>query len=159
MSLRQGFKSSSAKRRRTVSRDRLSCSVSLTIASASSSNVQRLRPRGGFEQAVATSSAISLPDSLRAAPGARLLAQREFQIAFDEAPLGSINRRSADPHGAGNRLVAGPRVGGEQDLRPFEFARRVSAAAQQRFELETLRLAQIDPIPYLHRLPSRTEDS
>jgi hypothetical protein len=63
-------------------------------------------------------------------PGARFLAQREFQIAFDEAPLGSINRRSADPHGAGNRLVAGPRVGGEQDLRALEFARRVLAAAQ-----------------------------
>jgi hypothetical protein len=40
-------------------------------------------------------------------PGTRLLARREFQIAFDEAPLGSINRRSADPHGAGNRLVTG----------------------------------------------------
>ena len=69
MSLRQGLRSFSAKRRRTVSRDRLSCSVSLTISPASSSSVQRARPAGGLEQAVATSSASSLPVSLRSAPG------------------------------------------------------------------------------------------
>ncbi|MGZ9111565.1 MAG: hypothetical protein ACXW3X_10875, partial [Rhodoplanes sp.] len=34
----------SAKRRRTVSREMLSCSVSLTIAPANSSSVQRARP-------------------------------------------------------------------------------------------------------------------
>jgi hypothetical protein len=43
--------------------------VSLTSASASSSSVQRARPAGGFEQAVATSRASSLPVSLRSAPG------------------------------------------------------------------------------------------
>jgi hypothetical protein len=43
--------------------------MSSTIASASRSNVRRFRPRGGSEQAVATSGAVSLPDSLRAAPG------------------------------------------------------------------------------------------
>ena len=47
----------------------LSCSVSLTISPASSSRVQRARPAGGLEQAVATSRASSLPVSLRAAPG------------------------------------------------------------------------------------------
>jgi hypothetical protein len=39
------------------------------MASASSSSVQWARPAGGFEQAVATSSASSSPDSFRSAPG------------------------------------------------------------------------------------------
>src|SRR5664279_5062509 len=69
MSLRHGFSSFSAKRRRTVSRDRQSCPVSLTIAPASNSRVQRARPSGGVEQAVATRSASSFPVSLRVAPG------------------------------------------------------------------------------------------
>jgi hypothetical protein len=43
----------SVKRRWTVSRDRLSWSVSLTIAPANSCSVQRARPSGGLEQAVA----------------------------------------------------------------------------------------------------------
>jgi hypothetical protein len=59
MSLRLGLRSFSARRRRTISRDG-SCVVSLTGASASSSGVQRARPAGGLEQAVATSRA-SLP--------------------------------------------------------------------------------------------------
>src|SRR6202043_1674683 len=65
MSLRQGLRSFSARRRRTVSCDRLLCSVSLTIAPASSSRVQRARPSGGLAQAVATSKASSFPVSLR----------------------------------------------------------------------------------------------
>src|ERR1700693_4331767 len=68
-SLRQGLRSFSARRRRTVSCDRLLCSASLTIAPASSSSVQRARPSGGLAQAVATSKASSLPVSLRSAPG------------------------------------------------------------------------------------------
>src|SRR5205823_7046517 len=59
----------SARRRRTVSCDRLLCSVSLTIAPAKSSNVQRAQPSGGLAQAVATSRASSLTVSLRSAPG------------------------------------------------------------------------------------------
>ena len=67
--LRQGFKSFSVKRRRTVSREMLVCSVRRTSSPAKSSSVQRARPAGGLEQAVATSSACSLPDSFRFAPG------------------------------------------------------------------------------------------
>jgi len=67
MSLRHGLRSFSA-RRRTVSRDTLSCVVSLTISPASSSSAQRARPAGGLEQAVATSKASSLPLNLRSAP-------------------------------------------------------------------------------------------
>ena len=44
MSFCQGLRWFSAKRRRMVSRERLSWSVSLTIAPASSSSVQRARP-------------------------------------------------------------------------------------------------------------------
>src|SRR5450759_4408533 len=69
MFLRHGLRSFSAKRRRTVSREMLSSSVSLTSSFANSSRVQRARPSDGFEQAVATSKASSLPDSLRSAPG------------------------------------------------------------------------------------------
>ena len=69
MSLRPGLRPFSASRRRTVSPERLSCGVSLTMASASSSSVQRARPSGGFAQAVATSKASCLPVSLRSAPG------------------------------------------------------------------------------------------
>src|SRR6187397_3742010 len=69
MALRQGLTSFSSSRRRTVSRERSTCSVSLTISPASRSSVHRARPCGGFEQAVATSSASCLPDILRSAPG------------------------------------------------------------------------------------------
>src|SRR3981189_1606680 len=69
MSLRHGLRWFSARRRRTVSREMLSCSVSLTSSSANSSRVQRARPSGGLEQAVAISRASSLPESLRDAPG------------------------------------------------------------------------------------------
>jgi hypothetical protein len=61
--LRHGLRWFSAKRRRTVSRDSSACSVSLTIAPANSSSVQRARPSGGFEQAVATSRAEVAPFS------------------------------------------------------------------------------------------------
>src|ERR1700675_3143546 len=69
LSLRHGLRSFSVSRRRTVSREMLSCSVSLTSSSANSSRVQRARPSGGLEQAVAISRASSLPESLRDAPG------------------------------------------------------------------------------------------
>src|SRR4051795_3451885 len=69
MSRRQGLRAFSARRRRTVSRDRSSCSVRFTMLSASRVSVHRLRPSGGGEQAVATRRASSRPDSLRAPPG------------------------------------------------------------------------------------------
>src|SRR5438067_10290246 len=69
ISLRQVLRSFAASGGRTVSPDRLSWSVSLTIAPAESSSVQRARPSGGLAQAVATSKASSLPVSLRSAPG------------------------------------------------------------------------------------------
>ena len=41
---------------------------------------------------------------------ARLFAQRPFQVAFDEASLGPVDRRSADPDTQGDILIADPRV-------------------------------------------------
>ena len=44
---------------------------------------------------------------------ARLFAQRQVQVAFDEAPLGPVDRRSADPDARGDILVADARVRGQ----------------------------------------------
>src|SRR5207249_10312293 len=129
MSLRQGLRPFSARRRRTVSCDRLLCSVSLTIAPASSSSVQRARPSGGLAQAVATSKASCLPVSLRSAPG-------HGRAAHADAPR--------------DLLVAGPGIGGQQCLSSLELAGRMLAAAEQRPEFGALDLAEIDPIAYIH---------
>jgi hypothetical protein len=43
-----------------------------------------------------------------AGSGARFLAQRPLQVAFDEPPLGPVHRRAADPDAAGDLLVADP---------------------------------------------------
>ena len=81
-----------------------------------------------------------LAGELALGAGARLLAQRPLQIAFDEAPLGPVHRRAADPDTGGDILVANARVRGQQDLRPLELARRLLAPAQQR---RRVRLARI----------------
>src|SRR5438445_2621808 len=135
ISLRQSLRPFSASRRRTVSPDRLSCPVSLTMASASSSSVQRARPSGGFAQAVATSKASSLPVSLRSAPRTRILAQRPFQIAFHEAPLGPVHGGAAHRHGAGNLVIAAAGVGRQQYLGALELAGGALAFAQHLGEL------------------------
>ena len=80
----------------------------------------------------------------------RFFAQCEFQVAFHEAPFGPVNRRSAHRDTARDRFVADPRVGGQQDLRSFEFARRMFAAAQHRREFRAFRLVQFHPVPYVH---------
>jgi hypothetical protein len=67
-----------------------------------------------------------------------------------QAPLGAVHRRATDADSPGDLLVAGPGIGGQQDLRPLELACRVLAAAQQRPELGVFFLAQFDPIPYIH---------
>jgi hypothetical protein len=131
MSLRQGLSSFSAKRRRTVSRQTLSCSVSLTSSSASSSSVQRARPSGGFEQAVATSRASSLPESLRSAPG-RGSSLRRLQVANHEAALGPIDGRAAYPDAPRDLLVADAGIRSQQNLCTRQLARRVPAAAEVR---------------------------
>jgi len=85
MSLRQGFKSFSAKRRRTVSREMLVCSVRRTSSPAKSSSVQRARPAGGLEQAV--EQRLLLAGQLSLCPRPRLFAERRLQVAEHEAAL------------------------------------------------------------------------
>src|SRR5690348_513314 len=86
-------------------------------------------------------------------PGTRLLAQRPLQIAFHEAPLGSVHGRAAHADAPGDLLVAGPGVGGQQDLRSLELAGRMLATAEQRPEFSALDLAEVDPIAYVHGVP------
>src|SRR3984893_9125033 len=132
MSLRHGLRPFSASRRRTVSCDRLSCSGSLTMASASSSS--------GF--------LLARELALRPRPG--VLAQRPFQIAFHEAPLGAVHGGAAHRHGAGNLLVAAAGVRRQQYLGALELAGGSLAFTQHRGELAAFGLAQFDMIKYIH---------
>jgi len=43
-------------------------------------------------------------------------------------------------------LVAGPRIGRQQNLRALDLAHRMSASAQKRLEFITLGLAEFNPI-------------
>src|ERR1700758_3026588 len=156
MFLRQGLRSFSARRRRTVSCDRLLCSVSLTIAPASSFSVQRARPFGGLAQAVATSKASSLPVSLRSAPGRGSSLSARSRLPSSEASLGPVHGRAAHADAPCDLLVAGPGIGGQQNLRPLELAGRVLAAAEQRPQFGALNLAEFDPIAYIHGVPPRS---
>jgi len=83
--------------------------------------------------------------------GARLLGQRQFQVAFHKAPLGAIHGGAADHHPGGDLRIADTGVGRQQDLCSFEPAGRVLAATQKRRQLVTLRLAQVDAVSYVHQ--------
>jgi hypothetical protein len=52
-----------------------------------------------------------------------------------EAPLGSVDRRSANREAGCDHVVADTSVGRQQDLRSLDLARRVFAAIKQRREL------------------------
>src|SRR5262249_33285660 len=150
MSLRHGLRWFSARRRRTVSRDRLSCGVSLTSACASSSSVQRARPAGGLEQVGRHQQGFFLAGELALCPGTGLFAQCPLQVALNEAPLGPVHRGPANPNTHGDILIADPRVRGQQDLCSLELPRRLLAPAQRRLKLGTFVLGQIDTIAYIH---------
>jgi hypothetical protein len=105
---------------------------------------RRLGTGGGHQQGLLLAAQLALS----AAP--RLLAQRRLQVAHNQTPLGPVDRRAADPDSPGDLLVTHSRIGRQQDLRPFQLARRMLAAAQQRLELAAFRLAQLDPVPYIH---------
>src|SRR3972149_11256973 len=96
-----------------------------------------------------------LAGQLALSTGARLLAERGLQAAFDEATLGPVYRRAADPDTGRDVLIAGARVGGEQNLRSLQLAPGILAAAQQRAQLVALILAQLHPVTYIHRCPLR----
>src|SRR6266481_5581818 len=150
MSLRQGLRSFSANRRRTVSCDRLLCSVSLTIAPASSSSVQRARPFGGFAQAVATSKASSLPVSLRSAPGRGSSLSARSRLPSTKRRLVRYTVEPPTAHRARNFFIAAAGSGRQQYLGALEFAGGSFAFAQHRGEFTAFGLAQFDPITYIH---------
>src|ERR1700730_16096466 len=150
LSLRHGLSSFSVSRRRTVSREMLSCSVSLTSSSANSSRVQRARPSGGLEQAVGDQQGFLFARELAGRARTRLFTQRLFQIAHQEAALGPVHGRPAHADADRDVLVAGARVGSQQNLRALELARRMLAAAQERREFAALGLAEFDQVAYIH---------
>src|ERR1700694_1882968 len=80
----------------------------------------------------------------------RLLAQRPFQIAFHEAPLGPVHGGTAHRHRARNLFIAAAGIGRQQDLGALELAGGSFALAQHRAEFIALGLAQFDPITYIH---------
>src|SRR4030081_1172209 len=78
----------------------------------------------------------------------RLFTQRLFQIAHQEAALGPVHGRPAHADADRDVLVAGARVGSQQNLRALELARRMLAAAQERREFAALGLAEFDAVAY-----------
>src|SRR5882762_7574961 len=150
MSLRQGLSSFSARRRRTVSRETLSCSVSLTNSPARSSSVQRARPLGGLEQAVATSRASSLPESLRSAPGRGSSLSAASRLPSTKRRLVRYTVEPPTPTLAAMFSSLAPASAASNILRALELARRLLASAQKRREFATLGLAEFDPVAYVH---------
>lgn len=102
--------------------------MSLTIARAKSSSVQRARPSGD-SQAVATNRASSLSVSLRSAPGRGSSLSARSRLASTKRRL---VRYTVEPYGhpAGNFLVAAAGIGRQQYLGEFELAGGPSALFQ-----------------------------
>src|SRR3954467_2118378 len=92
---RQGLSSFSANRRRTVSRERLSCAVRRTISPASSSMVQQARPLGGLEHAAVGRAGARgryeecflLDSEFASGAGTGLLIKRLLDVPLHEAAL------------------------------------------------------------------------
>ena len=123
----------------------------MTIASASSSSVQRARPAGGLEQAVATSRASSLPVSLRSAPGRGSSLSARSRLPSTKRRLVRYTVEPPTPTLSGDILIAHPRVRGQQDLRPLELPRRGSCPRSEAPKFIALVLGQHDTIAYIHR--------
>src|SRR4051794_34504332 len=158
MSRRHGLRSSSARRRRTVSRDTAAWSVSRTISPASRSEGPALasRRRAG---ASGRDQQRRLPSrQLARGTRTRFLAEGGLQIAFHEAPLGPIHRRAADRDDPRDLLVTHPGIRRQKDLRALELACRVLAAAQQRRQLGAFGFIEFHPVAYVHRRSPAVED-
>src|SRR5262249_46427403 len=80
---------------------------------------------------------------------ARLFAERRLQVAKHEAAFGPIDGRTAYPDAPGDLVVAGASVRSQQNLRAFELARRVPAAAEEGLEFMAFGLAEFNPIAYI----------
>src|SRR5215218_10274841 len=150
MSLRQGLRWFSASRRRTVSCDRLSWSVSLTISASQQPQCPAGAPRRRLGAGGCHQKGFFLAGELALRSRTRLSGERPFEIALHEAPLGAIDGRASHHHGASNLLIAAADIGGQQDLGSLELAGGMLACAQHRSELIAFGLAQLDPITYIH---------
>ena len=112
------------------------------------------RPAGAARRRVCTGGCheqgFLLARELALRPRPRVLAQRPFQIAFHEAPLGAVHGGAAHRHGAGNLLVAAAGVRRQQYLGALELAGGSLAFTQHRGELAAFGLAQFDMIKHIH---------
>jgi hypothetical protein len=118
------------------------------MASANNSSVQRALRRAGASRCHQQGFLLAREFALRSRT--RLLAQRPFQIAFHEAPLGPVHGGAAHGQGAGDFLVAAAGIGCQQYLGAFELAGGAFAFAQHRGEFTAFGLVQFDPITYIH---------
>src|SRR6266702_42010 len=82
--------------------------------------------------------------------GTWLFAECRLQVAKHKAPFGPVHGRAAHPDALCDLVVAGARIGRQQNLRSLELAHRILAAAQKRCEFGALGLAEFDPIAYIH---------
>jgi repressor LexA len=142
MSLRQGLRSFSASRRRTVSPDRGQQRQGPAFAAGGRLGACRRHQQGLF-----------LACQLAFRARTRLLTQGPLQIAFHEAALGPADGGKADPDGSDNLCVATAGIGRQQNLRPLQLAGGMLAAAEHYPQLVPLGLAQFDPITYIHASP------
>ena len=131
--------------------------------------VQRARPSGGREHAVATRRASAwtgargrdqksfrLAGELALGAGTGLFMQGFLESALHEVALGPVDGGAAHTEALGNGLVRHPGVGRQQDLSSLELAGCMLATAEQRPKLRALGFAQLDPITYVHLAsPSR----
>ena len=115
---------------------------------------------GGLAQAVATSNASSLSDSLRDAPsrGSSCNAAGRLPSTKRRFVRWTVEVPTPTPSAITSSLV--PASASEQDPRSFELARRLPAAAQHPCQGVALRLAQLHPVMYVHPVPrsSRARD-
>jgi len=79
-------------------------------------------------------------------PRAQFLSQGQFQVALHKAPLGAVDGGAADHHPGRDLHVADTGIGRQEDPCSLELAGRVLAATQERRELVTLGLVQIDAV-------------
>jgi hypothetical protein len=91
---------------------------------------------------------------MRSAPGRGSSLSAAARLPSTKRRLVRYTVEPPTPTRPGDLLVAGSCIGCQQDLCPLQLARRMLAAAQQRPELGAFRLAQLDPVPYIHFLIS-----
>ena len=91
-------------------------------------------------------SSASLAGQLAIGAGARPLAERGLEIAFDETAAGARDGRGADRDRGDDRRVGRPGVGRQQDLRPLQPAHGLTSATDKSREVAAFGFTQVDTI-------------